>query len=293
MSAHRSLALVMLVVALGRGAAAIAAETGGEATVAAAYDSNVTRAQLRDDIRADSHVEATGTVTLRWPVGDADAATLGAGLRGAQYLRYERLSYAALEASAGWQRKLGLGLTAPWIAASALIAHEAYRETARDSDRLAVQLTVGQRFSERLDASLGYVYDRRYARHDDVLVPGISGAVWDLVGNSVFARAGYAATDRWQLQAGYAWRRGDVVATTHRGVAIFLASDAIAESDAFGAEFYDYRLRGTTQSADAGASYALGDHAALDFTYAYAHTSAAQGLHYQNHVIGAAWTYRY
>jgi hypothetical protein len=270
-----------------------AVERGFDASAEAAYDTNVTRGQLRDDIRADGYVSGYGGATLRWPFDDGSAASVGAALRGAQYLRFPRLSMLAAEASADWQRKVGLGLEAPWIAASALIAHESYLESARDSDRLALSLRAGKRFSERFDASLGYVFDRRYAHHDDPVVPGISGAVWDLSGQTGYLRAGYALTDRWQLDAGYALRRGDVVSTTHRNLTVFLASDAIAVSHAFGPGFFDYRLRGTTQTGDAALSYALGDRSSLNFAYAYAFTSAAHGFEYQNHLAIASWVYRY
>jgi len=270
-----------------------AAERSFDAGVEADYDTNVTRAQLRDDIRADGFLAANGSATLRWPLGDADSASLGAGLRAAQYMRFPRLSYVAAEASAAWQRKLGLGLTAPWIAAFVLIAHETYGDSVRNSDRLEARLSTGVRFSERFDASLGYVYDRRYATHDEPLVPGISGAVWDVAGHTGFVRAGYALTERWQLEGGYAYRRGDVVSTTHRNLAIFLASDAIGPSHVFGPDFFDYRLGGTTQSAGGTLSYALGDRASLNLIYTYAFTRASQGLQYQDHVVTASWTYHY
>lgn len=286
-------AVVALVAALGLAGAARAVETSFDAGVDLAYDSNVTRGDLRDDIRADGHVMASGAATLRWPVGDHDAVSLGAGLRAAQYVRFTRLSFAAAEATLSWQRKLGVGLTAPWLATSAQVAHESYRETLRDSDRLEVRLSAGQRFSERFDGSLGYAYDRRYARHDDVLVPGISGAVWDVAGHSGFARVGYAPTERWQLDAGYAYRYGDVVATTHPYLEIFLASDAIGPSRAFGPDFYDYRLPGHTQVATGTLSYALGDRSSLNFNYAYSFARARAGLEYQGHVVGASWAYRY
>jgi hypothetical protein len=270
-----------------------AAERSFDAGAEAGYDTNVTRAQLRDDIRADGFVTGHASASLRWPLDEVDAASLGAGVRAAQFLRFPRLSYLAAEASASWHRKLALGLTAPWIDASALVAHEWYGDRVRNSDRLEARLATGRRFSERLDASFGYVYDRRYATHDESLVPGISGAVWDVAGHAGFVRAGYALTDAWQLEGGYAYRRGDVVSTTHRNLAIFLASDAIGESHAFGPDFFDYRLRGTTQTGAATLSYALGDYASLDLNYAYAFTRAAQGLQYQGHVVTASWSYRY
>lgn len=289
----RTLAPALAAVTLAYGSNGWSMEQSFDAGVAMAYDTNVTRAQLREDIRADAAVDARGAATLQWPLGDGDRISLSGGARAAYYLRYPRLSLVAGEASAGWQRKLGVGLTAPWIAASATLAHESYGDAVRDSDRVEARLSAGQRLSERFDGSLGYVFDRRYAHHDDALVPGISGAVWDVAGHTGFARLGYALSERWQVDAGYAYRHGDVVSTTHRNLAIFLASDAIGESSAFGPGFFDYRLRGTTQTGSASLSYALGASAALDVSYAYAFTRATHGLEYESHVVGASWTYRY
>jgi hypothetical protein len=274
-------------------APASGAESSLEAGAEAAWDANVTRAQLPEDIRRDSYVAAHAGAALRWPLGDYDAWSAAATVRGANYVRYPRLSYAALDASVSYRRKLGVGLQAPWLAASAAASHEDFREDLRDSDRIELRLETGMRASAAIDLSGGYAFDRRYARHDDVLVPGISGAVWDLKGHTGFVRAGWAIDPDWQLDLGVSVRRGDVVATTHRNLPIFLASAAIAESQAFGPDFYDYRLRGTTQSANATVSYALGERASLNLTYAYAITRATLGLEYRDHVASASWLYRY
>ena len=114
-----------------------------------------------------------------------------------------------------------------------------------------------------------------------------------MAGHAGYVQAAYTLTDRWQLDSGYSFRRGDVVSSTHRNLPIFLASDAIGPTDAFGPDFFDYRLRGTTQVGNAAASYALGDRASLNVGYAYGFTRAAQGLQYQNHIVSAAWAYRY
>lgn len=270
-----------------------AAETGLDASVDAAYDSNVTRAQRRQDIRSDEYASAHAGAWWRGAVGERGTVKAGAGVRAAQYVRFPRLSFVALDASGGYRHKLGVGLTAPWVAADAALSHENYREDARDSDRVELRVSAGRRWSEMVDASAGYAFDRRYARHDDPVLPGISGAVWDIKGNSGFVRIGYAPDEQWQLDLGYALRRGDVVATTHRNRAIFLASSAIAVSDAFGPGFYDYRLRGTTQTATAALSYALGALSSLNVGYAFAFTRAAQGLEYRSHLVNAAWVYRY
>jgi len=270
------------------------AELAVDTTIAITWDSNVSRAQLADDIRADGRIDARSDLTWRLPVGDTDdAVQLALGARGGRFDRHPRLSYAAADAEVAYWHKPGLGLMAPWLRVSARASAEDYREDTRDSRVLVLRAETGRRFSGRLDASIGYLYDRRYARHDDVLVPGISGAVFDIAGHTGYVQAAYALTDRWQLDCGYSFRRGDVVSTTHRNLAIFLASDAIGPTGAFGPEFFDYRLRGTTQVGNAAASYALGDRASLNLGYAYGLTRAAQGLEYQNHIVSAAWAYRY
>lgn len=270
-----------------------AAETGFDAGAEAAYDSNVTRAELRNDIRSDGYASAHAGASWRDAVGGRGTLRAGVTARAAQYVRFPRLSFLALDASAGYRHKLGVGLTAPWIAADATVSHEDYRENPRDSDRVELRVSAGRRWSETIDASAGYAFDRRYARHDDPVVPGISGAVWDVKGNTGFVRMGYAPDERWQVDVGYALRRGDVVSTTHRNLAIFLASSAIAVSGAFGPGFFDYRLRGTTQTGTAALSYALGAQSSLNVGYAFAFTGAAQGLEYRSHFVNAAWIYSY
>jgi hypothetical protein len=273
----------------GRDARAQTFDAGAEI----AHDSNVTRGQRAEDVLADSYADAHAGWTWRTQATDFDALSAGVAVRGGQYVRYPRLSYAAVDGTLAWQRKLGVGLTEPWIAASATASYENYREDIRDSGRLELRLEAGRRWSEALDASIGYVFDRRYAQHDEPVVPGISGKVWDLMGNAAFARMGYALSERWLVDLGYNVRRGDVVSTTHRNLAIFLASDAIAQSTAFGPYFFDYRLRGTTQTGSGTLSYALGDRSSLNLLYAYALTRAAQGFEYRNNVVSAAWVYRY
>lgn len=268
------------------------AEPVGEASIAFLYDTNVTRANLREDIRADAYAEARMGGGWRTDLPQHGSVELDGALRGSRYARFNGLSSVAVEASASAYRKLGLGLAAPWISAGATIAHEDFVDDTRDSNRWEARIEAGRRIDAALDVAAGVAYDRRYARHREVLVPGISGAVWDVRGTSVYARGSYAPDARWQLDAGVAVRRGDVVATTRRHIDIFLASDAIAESNSFDDDFYDYRLRGTTRTATLGASYALGVASSLNVGYALASTRASQGLDYRNHLVSVTWMYR-
>ncbi|HET9763081.1 MAG TPA: hypothetical protein VFR50_06170, partial [Casimicrobiaceae bacterium] len=159
--------------------------------------------------------------------------------------------------------------------------------------RLEARAELGQRFTPEFDAAFGGRYERRYASEDRPVVPGISGKVFDLRAESVYARAGYAVTERLLLGAELAVRRGDVVATTRRDFEIFVVSDAVAADPAFGPDFFAYRLRGTTDTATLSTSWALDDHSSLNFIYADERTDAAGGVAYRSHSASLVFAWRY
>jgi hypothetical protein len=174
-------------------------------------------------------------------------------------------------------------------------SHDNYRSAIRDSDSLEARAELGRRFNEAFDASVGAVFDRRYARNDLPVVPGISGRVFDMRGKSAFVRAGYALTEQLQAGANFAVRRGDVVSTTRQHREIFLESDAIAADPAFGDDFFAYRLRGTstTQTAAVTLSWALSDRSSLNFRYADERTSAYEGLDYRGRIAALSFAFSY
>lgn len=264
---------------------------GADARIA--RDDNLTLASASGDRRADMLLAAGAHAGQSVVLEDDDSVAIEAGAHAAGYARYVLLDAVSLEAAASYRRKLGLGLTAPWLSLRAALGHDDFRDDIRDSDRVDISLTAGVRISERLDVSGGYVHDRRFARRSAPVVPGISGAIYDVAGDSLHARAGYAATSRVLVDAQLRVRRGDVVATTPEGFAIFAASNAIAADPAFGPERYGYRERGTTKSAALALSYAVDDHAALNLEYALAWTSAAAGLDYTRSVLSASWIWQY
>jgi hypothetical protein len=124
-------------------------------------------------------------------------------------------------------------------------------------------------------------------------VPGISGKVFDLRGQTLYARAGYSVTDRLLLAAELDVRRGDVVATTRPDFQIFAVSDAIAADPTFGPDFFAYRLRGTTDTAKASASWALDDRSSVNAIYIDERTDAAGGVYYRSHSLSVLYAWRY
>jgi hypothetical protein len=110
---------------------------------------------------------------------------------------------------------------------------------------------------------------------------------------SGFARAAYDITDRLQVAGQAAVRRGDVESTTRQNLAIFLASDAIAADPTFGSDFYAYRLRGTTVTANATLSWALSERSSLNLSYAVARTAAYDDLNYLSRIGTILLAFRY
>jgi hypothetical protein len=257
------------------------------------YDSNLTRAYAPADIRADGAFTLDAAAGSFWALSGADGLTLTLDARSELYHRFHELNLLDVGANATYKHKFGLGYAAPWIALSVAAAHDDYRGDIRDSHRLDVRAEIGKRFTPEFDAAFGGSHDRRYARNDEPVVPGISGAVFDLRGESVYARAGYAITDSLLLGVDLSVRRGDVVATTRPDFDIFVVSDAIAADPAFGPDFFAYRLRGTTDTAKLSASWALDERSSLNAVYVEERTDAAGGVSYRSHSASLVYAWRY
>ena len=259
----------------------------------ALYDSNLTRAYEQPDIRAD------GALTLAVAAGSflaltgADTLTLTADARAEAYNRFHGLNNVVLGGTAAYRHKFGLGYAAPWLLLAVSASHDDYRGDIRDSNRLSVRAELGKRFTETFDAAAGALYERRYAKNDEPAVPGISGKVFGLRGQSAYVRAGYAITDRLLIDGKLAVRRGDVVATTRPDFDIFIVSDAIAADPTFGGDFFAYRLRGTTDTATLTASWAFDRRSSINVGYTEERTYAAGGLDYRSHSASVTFAYRY
>lgn len=274
-------------------APAARADTFADARGGFVYDDNLTRAQRDADIRADT--AATLAASGGWffvPTG-RDVVSLSLHADGQAYARFHGLDTISAGAGTRWRHKFGVGLDVPWIALALDVSHGAWRDDIRDGNRLDARLEAGKRFGATFDASIGVTLDRRTADHDRPVVPGISGKVFDLAGQSAFARAAWDVTPDLQVGARADVRRGDVVSTTRINFEIFEASDAIAADPAFGPGFFAYRLRGTTATATLNLSYALGERASLNLTYADARTRAYDGLDYRNRAttLALAWSF--
>lgn len=250
------------------------------------HDTNLSRAQNPEDQIKDTALVARAALARPFPVGDYADATLGVDVRLTRYTKSHGASFASLGANVGARRKLGLGLTAPWIAVDGSAAYEDAREDIRDAMRYALSLKAGKRFTPDLDGSAGFAYDRRVQRkgyvEEDEDLAGYSGKPFSLQGRSLFARLNYALGERAGLIGAAALRHGDVVSSTRRNFAIFTGSNAIADDPALGADFIAYRLSGAnTRSLTGGISWSLASRTAFEATLTKDDTTVRGGLDYR------------
>jgi hypothetical protein len=283
-----------LIVALATGWSAVAhAEWRFDASTGVLYDSNLTQAQQAPDIRADTAVTLLASGGYFFALTGEDALILEVNAAGDAWHRFHGLDQIVIGATASYRHKFGVGYAVPWLSLAASVLRDDSRSDIRVSDAFQARAELGQRFTEAVDGSIGVAYDRRRADNDLPVVPGISGKVFDLRGQSAFVRAAYSINEQLQLGANFAVRHGDVVSTTRQNLAIFLASDAIAADTAFGDDFFAYRLKGTTQMATVSSSWALSDRSSLNLRYADDRTRAYDGLDYRGYVINLTFTYNY
>jgi len=261
---------------------------------ALAYD-NLTRAQAPEDRRSDRAMALQVSAGRAFVLSGNDTVDLALDGRGEAYRRYRGLDVVMVGGSASYRHKFGLGADVPWVMASVRGAREDYRDAIRDSNRRTMTVEFGQRLTPRWEAAVGVVRDRRYGDYDPTPeVPGYSARVFDLQGDSVQARVGYAPTDRLLLALQFAVRRGDIESTAQQGYAIYVASDAIAEDPAFNdPALYAYRLRATSYTSTASASYALTGNASVNLTYVENRARAAYSLAYTDRTLALSLAYRY
>ena len=270
---------------------AAAAQWTVDAEGAFVHDDNVSNAQREADILEDRSLTARAALGRVFALGLWDAA-LRAEVRGARHDRFSGLDRLGLGVGAGIRRKLGIGLTAPWIGLDAALREERYDDDLRDGTRASLSASLGKRIEERLAVSVTAAYDRRSQR-DDAPVTALSGRPFSLQGRSLGLRATYSLTERAELIAGLVRRNGDVVSSTRRNAQIFAQSAAIANDPALGPDFIAYRLTGARSDAlSLGVSWALGRRTSIDGLFTRTQTRARGGLDYDGDVYGIALVFR-
>jgi hypothetical protein len=269
------------------------AERIADVDTGVSYDNNVSNGKFRSDVHGDLALEASTSQGIATQFTDSDSVSATADLRGQGFTRFDGLDNLALGGSLGYRDKFGLGALAPWISATLSAARLEYQNSVRNGWQYNAGLRAGKRFDERWDIGAEVTYDRRTADHTASLVPGISGAVYDIAGRSAGINAGYAWSNSLLLSASYAYRDGDVVSTTQPNRGIFFSSEAVAQDPAFGPGEFAYRLHASAQVFALRASQALGRNSSLNIGLLRQLTRGDGGNNYVKNVVDLTYLYSF
>jgi len=278
------------------------AELFHEASGGLAWDDNVGRTARSADARSDLVAGMDARVGTRRVTSSQDRLSAAATFRAEQFHRRDDLSEFALGASLGWRRKLGLGLTAPWIGASVEGERITSGSPIRDGWRYGAVLRAGKRLDDVWNLQASLSLDRRDGDEDDQELPanrptfpGVTpsrrGDVFDLEGASIGVGVEYTLSDRWLALLDYSYRSGDVVSSARPNAQVVAAAEAITRDRALGTGRSAYRLDADTQTLRLGLSYALGESSSLEFGWERQASDAEGGLRYDKSIfrMGVLW----
>jgi hypothetical protein len=255
------------------------------------HDSNVGNAQPAVDIVPDTVVHARVSIFQLFPLSDGYSMTVGGDLGGESFHRLDGLNNASLQAVFALKKKWGLGAFTPWARIGASAGHVDYRDGYRNAWVYRATLASGRRIDERWNLWVDYGYERRAAKAQEELVPGLSGDAFSQNSHTLAANLEYALNAEVSLNLRLLGRHGDVVSTTQPSSNIYYASRALAEDPAFGDEEYAYRLVGTTYGFRLGLGYSPTPHSLLGCGFERLDTHAEGGNRYGKSMPEITWNY--
>jgi hypothetical protein len=263
----------------------------GEAGIV--HETNVGLAQKARDVQSDSALVTALSAGRTFVLDDRNLVSLAVDVAGAGYAQLGGLSNFAVGLTPAFRTKFGLGAAAPWLRVWGSGARLEFEDPVRDGWRYRVGAGVGKRFGERWDVRLDYAFEDRSADHAERVSPRLPGDAFDTTSHIYSGRVDFFYNETLSLFAGYAWREGEVVSTTRRNAAIFTGSTALTPDRTFGPDFFAYKIDATVHILSFGASFALGEHASLNFGYDRVIGLGRGGLDYANDIFRAGLLFAY
>ena len=282
--------------------------------VFAAAADPIWRSSGEQDRRDDQGLEIQARYGRSFELSPDSGLSLEAGLKAEVYDQVDDVGQTSILLAAGYRRKLGLGLLAPWVRLGAEVERIESRSDLRDSWSYSAGLSSGKRLGERWSIYGGVLASSRDGDEDDLLKDGGPGPsdpagpvdgpgpsdgpgpidgpgqtkpadVFDQDSWEVFLGADYQISDLGLLTLEYRFIDGDVTSTAVPYDRVSVMAEAINKDDAFGEDTFAYRLDAETRSITVGINYALSENSALDLSYQHLETEAPGGIDYDKSVV--------
>jgi hypothetical protein len=263
----------------------------GEAGIV--HETNVGLAQKARDVKSDAALATAVSGGRLFVLDDRHFLSLAGDVSGSGYVDLTGLSNFTVGLTPVFRTKFGLGAGAPWLRLWGSGARLEFEDPVRDGWRYRLGAGVGKRVGERWDLRLDYVFEDRMADHHRRASPRLPGDVFDTTSHTVSGRVDFLYNEVLSVFAAYAWREGDVVSTTRRNTAIFANSTALTPDRPFGPDFFAYKIDATVHILSFGLSFALNEHASLNFGFERQIGLGRGGLDYENNVVRAGLLFAY
>jgi hypothetical protein len=257
-------------------------------------NSNLGNAQAGPDVHAATGLTASASTGPFFELTPGTNLLLAGQVKETAFDRYTAEDNVALGASARIDHKFGLGRQAPHVY---LVGSET-RLNFRDALRSGwlETLTLGSRamFGDRLVLRGEFGLERRTAADAPALRAGLPSDVFDQSNRLLTMGADYSVNDALLLQLATTWRRGDAdyIETTTLADS-FEGASAVARDPVFGPSTFVEKVQAHALLIDIGASWALGEHASLNFIFRRQLTLDSSGDLYTRSMPALTYQYRF
>ena len=259
-------------------------------TVGLGYDSNPGNAGSVDDRRDTSEISGGLSADYGHSFGLYTALQLRGSLQGDAYARNTKLSEGAATARLRLLHRPGSGFFVPVVALWGSVGARDSGSDLRDSTDYRGGAFLMEQLTTKVRSRLGYTYSRRDSK----------SRVFDLKGNSFNLSLDWDALPALTVYGDYQRYRGPIVVSaqgpvTPKSERLYLepAAEAIEPDDAYGDDWFAFRLRAQTGVSTLGFNISLSGDVALDAQVQYAQSQIAGTAHYERWLGGVTLLRRF
>lgn len=251
------------------------------------YDSNVTLAELDDDIDDDAGVEATGTMTWSGEGLRGKSVAWNINATGAKFDKFDELDRVELGAGVTYNVQFARGFYAPVyeFALNGKVIDTV--SEIRDGWQVDLRAMVTRRFTERLVGRLGLNLTRRESN---------DFKVFDNSRANLFVNSDLRTSRQSVLYGTYILSYGDVVSTAVPTLEIVEAAEEIEPDDAFGgvsSNRFAYRLEAVTHIVTLGWNRSIAPNRSLDLSVQGLSAHAEGDIDYQRTQVRLGYLHRF
>ncbi len=215
------------------------------------HKENINNAFIKSDEKDDNIITPAFTFGRIYQLADFTRAALTTELMYDSHQDFTDLSHLSAGAAVSVKHKFGIGREIPWIQTAASASILDFQGDRWDSNLYALNLLLGKRLHDRVDATLSYKYEIRDGK--------TSPPTLDQKSHTGAVGMNLLLTDKMLLSLKYSMRRGDIAAVcSPNSFALIqdLAND-VQFDNTFESGWCLYRIDAVTQAYGANLSYAF------------------------------------